>query len=327
MDGQNSLSRNYYQILDAMPDHIFIFSQSGKYLDVFGGEDNQSGFDCKPFIGKTLYDVSPADVAIKFHSYIKKTLQTNKTLVVHYHFANESMLQLPDGVTVPDELWFEGIIKPLPALDDGEKRVVWTARNITLRHHLEEQLKRLSETDELTGVLNRRAFMAKLATELHRYQRYTQDTCLLVIDIDKFKSVNDLLGHQSGDLVIKHVTDICSEEIREIDFIGRLGGEEFAILLRDSNLQGALKIAERLRSKISSSLCVVENYNVHVTVSIGLSQLEIDDVSSESVISRADKAMYCSKRQGRDQVNIFHEEMNNSDIKLQKYSHILELKS
>ncbi|WP_432453345.1 MULTISPECIES: diguanylate cyclase [unclassified Agarivorans] len=327
MDDQHSLSRNYYQILDALPDHVFIFSESGVYLDVFGGEDNDAGFDCKPFIGKSLYDVTSQDIAEEFHGYIKKTLATNKTLVVHYHFANENMLALPDGISVPNELWFEGIIKPLPLLEDGQKRVVWTARNITLRHNLEEQLKKLSETDELTGILNRRAFMAKLTIELHRYQRYKQNTSLLMLDIDRFKSINDLLGHQSGDRVIKHVTDICSKEIREVDYIGRLGGEEFAILLSNANLLQAIEMAERLRQKIARSPCVVEDYTIHITVSIGLSQIETEADSSEYLISRADKAMYHAKKQGRDQVRIFHDELCNHEIELTQHSHIRKNKA
>ncbi|WP_432459271.1 diguanylate cyclase [Agarivorans sp. QJM3NY_25] len=326
MDEKYSLSKNYYQILDALPDHVFVFSEAGEYLEVFGGEENETGFDFKDYIGKTLHDVLSHDRATEFLDYIKKTIQSDTTLVVRYHFANETMLKLPDSFIVPDTLWIESTIKPLPTLVNGLKRVVWTARNITLRHHLQEQLKKLSETDELTGILNRRAFMEKLAGELHRYQRYKNDTCLLMLDIDKFKSINDLLGHKSGDQAIKHVTDICSKEIRTVDYIGRLGGEEFAIILSNTCLQQALEMAERLRRKISNSPCVVENYTVHVTVSIGLSQIEVQDDSSEQIISRADEAMYFSKKQGRDRVSIFNEDMHDNEIELAENNHIYRTK-
>ncbi|MFC1235848.1 diguanylate cyclase [Vibrio sp. F74] len=310
MECKDKLFTRYYTVLDSLPDHVFIFSESGIYIDVYGGEDNRTGFDCKPFIGRSLYDVAPSEMATKFHSNIRRALDENATQFVQYHFANQDMIVLPNDVTPPKDLWFEGTIKPLPITENGERTVVWMARNITHRYYLEERLKRLSETDELTGILNRRAFMSHLAEELKRYHRYQTNVTLLMLDIDRFKNVNDQFGHQSGDEVIKHIVNLCQLGIREVDCLGRIGGEEFAIVLGHTEMDRAINIAERIRKSVSSCPCEIDGYMVNVTVSIGISQLKNSDDNIKFILSRADKAMYYSKGDGRNKVTVYRDNLS-----------------
>jgi len=127
-----------------------------------------------------------------------------------------------------------------------------------------------------------------------------------MVDIDHFKDINDMVGHLSGDLVITQVATICKNVIRGSDYIGRLGGEEFGIILSHTNAIQAFDIAERIRLSINSTPCHVDGHEIYPTVSIGIAELNSDSQSVKALLVEADKAMYYSKRTGRDQVTIYH---------------------
>lgn len=305
MSDDLTMKDRYFSILDSFPEHVFVFSESGTYLDVFGGADNDIGFDHKSFIGKTLYDVAPKELAEKFHGFIKQTLELNRTNIVEYRLSGEQNVDLPKDVTLPDEIWVQGTIKPLPWLEKGERTVVWMAKNITQQHLLEQRLKAQSETDELTGIPNRRALMQFLSREFKNFQRYGTETSLLMMDIDHFKKINDELGHQSGDEAIQCVAKLCQQELRDVDYIGRIGGEEFAIVLTSTGLEKASEVAERLRHKVFSARCCLEDFSIDLSISVGVAQVKQEDDNIKYVLSRADKAMYLSKRNGRNRVSVY----------------------
>jgi len=292
---------SYYTILDALPDHIFVFSETGIYVDVFGGDENATGFDCKPFIGKTLHDIAPVDMAEMFLSFISQALAENATQKVKYKFAEEEMIDLPADIPHPPEIWFEGIIKPLPMFYKNQRTVLWAARNITQQHMLEQRLKTLSEIDELTQILNRRSITLSLKEAIDEYHQFNRKFSLIMFDIDYFKRVNDTLGHPIGDEVIQHVVELAKSELRSTDSIGRFGGEEFLIILRDSDIDNAWRIGEKIRLKIQQRACSFDKYDVHVTVSLGITEVTPEDIHSRNILSRADIAMYHSKTHGRNQ--------------------------
>ncbi|TQQ54324.1 GGDEF domain-containing protein [Vibrio cholerae] len=296
-----SENHRYYTILDSLPDHIFIFSESGRYVDVFGGAENETGFDCKDFIGRHLHDILPSEMADEFLGYINRALSANTTQRVKYKFEEEQMIELPAHVPKPMQIWFEGIIKPLPLLEGEERTVIWTAKNITQQQMLEQRLKILSEMDTLTEVHNRRSFSSLLSQAIKEYDIYGVPFSLILFDIDKFKWVNDTLGHPAGDDVIKYVVKVIQQELHLTDVIGRLGGEEFGIILRDSDNNKAFKVAEQLRIRLAESMCELETCSVRVTISLGVTQIMPKDSSMRHLISRADKAMYYSKMHGRNQ--------------------------
>lgn len=306
-------SEQYFKILDALPDHVFIFSEQGEYLHVFGGGENKIGSDCKEYIGCKLHDAMPDDMAMMFQDSIKKTLDTNQVQYMKYHFSNEHMQTLPYELEVHDELWVEGILQPF-TMDCGTRVVIWTARNVNDRHYMEVRLRELSEIDVLTGILNRRAFMSKLSLALKSYRRYQTNTAFLMLDIDHFKAINDRFGHLGGDEIIQHVTDLSKLELRDVDVIGRIGGEEFAIILANTTIQQASDIANRLRQRIESSPYRIDGLEFVTTVSIGVSQFEPDDDECKYILTRSDKAMYHSKRNGRNRVTVFDEEQVNEGV-------------
>lgn len=165
------------------------------------------------------------------------------------------------------------------------------------------ELKQLATTDFLTGVCNRRHFVSRLDDELARVQRHeTTRTALLMLDLDHFKQINDVRGHPAGDAVLRQIGAMMREGVRKIDTVGRLGGEEFAILLPATDVAAATVFAERLRQEVERTPVASESGELRVTVSIGIAIVDPRDRGSEAVMARADEALYRAKRNGRNRV-------------------------
>ena len=154
-------------------------------------------------------------------------------------------------------------------------------------------------TDHLTGLANRRRFERQLEREVTRTLRYTRPFCLLLLDIDHFKQVNDNYGHETGDETIRLVAKILQAGTRGIDTAARIGGEEFALLLTETELTGGLEVAERLRLAIKNEEIPGAG---HVTASFGVAEFPLCAPTGRELLSVADNAMYEAKRQGRDRI-------------------------
>jgi diguanylate cyclase (GGDEF)-like protein len=165
---------------------------------------------------------------------------------------------------------------------------------------LNADLERLAMIDPLTAVANRRYFYQRAAIEIEAAQRRRSPLACLMLDIDFFKSVNDEHGHAAGDQVLKRVAEIVVAAIRPYDLLGRLGGEEFAVLLPDTDPAIAAMIAERLRVAISASPALVDGVALPITASIGVSILASEDAAIDPLLDRADRALYEAKNAGRD---------------------------
>ncbi|WP_196138644.1 YfiR/HmsC family protein [Aliikangiella sp. G2MR2-5] len=184
------------------------------------------------------------------------------------------------------------------------------SNNLRNRANLElkaanEKLYQLATTDDLTGLYSRRYFFELAQKEFLRSQRNHFSAVFLMIDIDHFKSVNDTYGHPMGDEVIRRVANILQESLRKYDIAGRLGGEEFAMMLMDCDSEQAMEIAHRISDKVESEKVAYHGASVGVTISVGLSQLKCEDTQVEQVIMRADKALYQAKKGGRNRVADF----------------------
>ena len=154
-------------------------------------------------------------------------------------------------------------------------------------------------TDHLTGLANRRRFERQLEREVARMERYGHPFSLLMIDIDSFKDLNDSFGHDAGDDAIRRLSKVLREGTRGIDLAARIGGEEFAVLLVETNKEGGFEVAERLRAAIK----VMEIPNARpITASFGVAECPSDAQTSADVLKAADVALYAAKRNGRDQV-------------------------
>ena len=168
-----------------------------------------------------------------------------------------------------------------------------------------EQLEKLSQTDSLTQLFNRRHWQDNFEKEFERFARYGETGSMIMIDIDNFKQVNDKYGHPAGDKVIQNIAHILKQSLRETDFAGRYGGEEFAVVLTNTNADESKYFTERLRKKIEASQVVYKNQIIKVTISIGVNALTEDVKTSLNWLSGADKALYLSKENGRNQTTIY----------------------
>ncbi len=165
------------------------------------------------------------------------------------------------------------------------------------------ELRRLASIDELTGVANRRWFTAMASRELERCRRFNHQLALLMIDVDHFKRVNDTHGHAVGDEVLKAFTRILESNLRSVDLLGRLGGEEFAVVLPEAEEKAAWQTAERLRAAVESLQFPFEDGTVlRITTSVGISILSASGESLDSLLARADSALYEAKGEGRNRV-------------------------
>jgi diguanylate cyclase (GGDEF)-like protein len=171
----------------------------------------------------------------------------------------------------------------------------------------DERNRKLAMRDELTGLINRRSLLEALAQQLAAARRYGQPLALLMVDIDYFKQVNDLHGHLSGDKVLKAMAHAVCKRTRAQDLPGRLGGEEFLVILPSTNLQGAAQLAETLRQGIeTTAFQSTAGKPVAITISVGVCERgQLEDASCDDMISAADQALYLAKQKGRNRVEVF----------------------
>lgn len=165
-----------------------------------------------------------------------------------------------------------------------------------------EMVAYLANIDPLTKSLTRRQFFNIAETEFLRFTRYQRKLSMLVLDADHFKNINDTYGHYAGDLVLKSLSLVILEQKRTQDTFGRLGGEEFALLLPETDLQQAKVVAERVQKAWAGTPCNVDGQIIHSTVSIGVAEANEQDTSFEGILRRADRLMYKAKEAGRNRV-------------------------
>ncbi len=168
----------------------------------------------------------------------------------------------------------------------------------------EEQLFILATTDSLTNIYNLRMFKEKLTKEKSRHKRFSLSSCLMVLDLDHFKTINDTHGHDIGDEILTHFVDNVLSCIRDIDIFGRIGGEEFAIFLPTTTIKQAYNVAYRILETVEKTPYVFGNLTIEYTVSIGLTSIINQSTSIEDDMKKADYAMYLAKSHGRNRIEI-----------------------
>ncbi|MEN6586759.1 MAG: diguanylate cyclase [Sulfuricella sp.] len=194
-----------------------------------------------------------------------------------------------------------GTIQEIPGQE--QMKMLGVIQDITERKELESQLQQQANTDYLTGCSSRRHFLEQARQGFAHARRYGGGLSVLMLDLDHFKVVNDSHGHQVGDATLKVLVQVCLGILREVDVVGRLGGEEFAVLLPETRGEKALEIAERLRSAVAAAEVPLEGGEaLHFTTSIGVSFLLANDTKFDAILDRADRALYAAKNSGRNRV-------------------------
>lgn len=288
-------------ILDALPDPAFILSRSGKYVAVFGGRDARYYHDGSGLVGLYISDLIKPEKANWFLEQIARALESKKLLVEEYELSNRDVSGLLDeGPKEP--IWFEGRIQALSFLVNDEEVVLWVASNISERHNLEMRLRELSDTDQLTGLFNRRKLEHDLTLHYESSARYCVPTSIFLFDLDNLKKINDTKGHHAGDEIIQAVANICRSALRTTDFACRLGGDEFVVALPNTGREQAIQFAKRLHDRFREELSRFSVDGTVVTASIGVTTMMPEDRSYEDTLQRADRALYEAKSMGKDTI-------------------------
>lgn len=192
----------------------------------------------------------------------------------------------------------------LPADGVVPNGIIGLAVDISDRKGLERELRRMATTDPLTGAPNRRHFTTVAHQEMERALRYDLPLATIMLDVDHFKKVNDTWGHSIGDEVLKAVTVSMLAQLREVDVLGRMGGEEFAVLLPQTGLDGARQLAERLRQAVADIRLPLGEGVLKASISLGVACRGDGDTHFDHLLGRADRAMYRAKDAGRDRIEV-----------------------
>jgi len=179
-----------------------------------------------------------------------------------------------------------------------------TATEAIRNAQLHAEVQKQAITDSLTGLYNRRGFTELGRREVERALRFRHPLSAIMIDIDLFKIVNDTYGHNIGDLVLRAIATRCNSNVRTVDILGRFGGDEFILLLPETDMFTAAGVAERLRLRAADTPVVIENYKIPITISLGVAKLAGEPCDLDSLLNRADAAMYTAKQSGRNQVEV-----------------------
>ncbi|WP_429101282.1 diguanylate cyclase [Aeromonas rivipollensis] len=282
-----------YEVMAQLPDPVFILSEDGYYIEYIGGMEQHSYQDGNPLVGKRLIDVLPPGKASWIMDRVAQALATQQVQVVEYELSAAEVEGIDADAGPQGMQHFEGKIAPLPSRYEGKRAVAWVTRNITRQHELQLRLKRLGETDQLTGLYNRHFFF-----EHYQYRLPDQGrTGLIMLDIDHFKQINDRFGHQTGDRVLCRFCDCVATQLRGEDLFVRSGGEEFLILLPQIDEAILLKVAERIRAAVAA----MTPDPVPITVSLGSTLIQPGE-EVNVVLARADEWLYRAKRGGRNRV-------------------------
>jgi len=280
-------------IFESTKDCILVWDRQYNYLYANQAAIDHVGTTRDKVIGKNIRD-GLRHVPDFMHLWMERIDQV---------FETEKPLRVEDAVPVSAKtVHSESVLSPIFSNDGSMFAVGVVYRDVTERKFMEEELKRLAATDPLTGADNRRSFLEKATYELLRSQRYKHPFALLMLDVDHFKSVNDMHGHKWGDQVLKTIVAESTKTLRDTDLFGRIGGEEFTIILPESDPQAALEVGERLRQTLSEIKISTDRGAIQITVSIGLAMMEARDDTLDTIMGRADAALYKAKQAGRNKL-------------------------
>ncbi|WP_018951699.1 sensor domain-containing diguanylate cyclase [Thioalkalivibrio sp. AKL12] len=291
-------------LLHALPDISFVLDEHGLYVQVIGGANEALYVRGQSLIGHTLHDALPEPLADQCLKLVRTAIESGELQTIEYCLRAADVSLLPEdarrGEDAFAEQWFEGRILSLRSYEHSARVALWVAVNITPRKQLEHYWQEVAHTDSLTGVSNRQRLFERAHTEVERAHRHRHPLSLLELDFDHFKRLNDRHGHAAGDEALRRITQACREILRDSDLMARIGGEEFAILLPETDAHGAVDLATRILNTVREVRLPDFAPEVRPTVSIGCATLRDDD-SFDQLMRRADEALYKAKANGRDQ--------------------------
>jgi diguanylate cyclase (GGDEF)-like protein/PAS domain S-box-containing protein len=272
---------------------IYVKDPAGRYELINRKWLDTTGLRRETVLGKTDADLFPGPTGEAFRQFDLQVMASGTVL------DQEETLAAATGTR-----YFISTKFPLWGTDGAIKGVCGISTDITQRKRLEHELQQQAMTDELTGAFNRRHFLRVARDELKRALRLRHPLAIAVIDFDHFKQVNDTYGHAAGDQALLALTRICRENIREIDVFARFGGDEFILLLPETNDRDGYLVVERIRLALTAHPIDLAGHRVAITITAGVAGLASEDESLDTLLARADQALYQAKDAGRNRVGV-----------------------
>lgn len=285
-------SSSLLPFIDALPDAVVIVNNDHRIAlvnsragEMFGHPvDTLKGSDLSMLIPKLHRDTHRHRVGDYFQNPTPRSMGLNKRFCgVH-----------ADGTEIPVDITINTIML------DGCVVAMALVRDVSYQRELEERLIRESLTDEMTGFFNRKHFNNQLSALHSGFTRSGLPSSVIMFDFDHFKNINDQYGHAAGDIVLIDTAKMIKEELRPLDVACRIGGEEFAIIMPNTRIESAATLAERIRKQIEATDFRLENTVFHATVTMSVASFLPSDQSYDSLVRRADKALYIGKAAGRN---------------------------
>jgi diguanylate cyclase (GGDEF)-like protein/PAS domain S-box-containing protein len=284
------IEARFQALLSSLDDLVFELDENGTYLSIWTNEDDLLMSPREELLGRTIREALGEEIGLPLTKVLAHVLKTGRPELCEYS------LEVPAGIT-----WFEGRFAPIARSQGSPASVCLLVRDITAyklaeqaRIKAEDQLRHQALYDGLTGLPNRMLFHDRIEHALKAARRTHEEVAVFMLDLDRFKEVNDTLGHSAGDDVLREVARRLSKVTREGDSIARLGGDEFAILLPNASEADATMIASRVSGCLEESI-VVRDLPLNVDVSTGLASSPKDGTDADLLLQRADVAMYAAK--------------------------------
>lgn len=278
-------------LLEASVDPFITIDRGGTITDCNGAAEKVSGLDRDALIGTGFVEhfTQPEQAEVGLDQALALGVLRDFALTMRHASGTATELQFNISVYRNRAGEIEGILA--------------AGRDMTRQKSIERELARLATTDSLTGAANRRHFMELAEREVLRAHRYKHPTCLLALDVDHFKSINDTRGHAAGDDALQRLVGALRHQLRQTDILGRMGGEEFLVLLPETTAKDAMDIAERLRHAIAQLVVHSPGQPFRMTISVGVAE-QAGNETLQRLIIRADMALYAAKRAGRNRVQL-----------------------
>jgi diguanylate cyclase (GGDEF)-like protein/PAS domain S-box-containing protein len=287
-------ARTIDELIEDSPAVIHTKSLDGRFVHINKRFEEIVGVSRADVIGRTVFDVYPSAMAMIAHERDLDTIRSAKPITEETVVATDMSSRV-----------FLDTKFPLFDANGAVRGTAGIAIEITEQKRLEEALINLANTDPLTGLPNRRCFFKNLAKEFDRSHRYARPLAVIGFDLDHFKAINDCHGHAGGDIVLKNIAELVLQSLRSTDMAGRIGGEEFAIFMPETESIMAAEVSERLRCTIANRTVLSPGGQpIQVTISVGVTSMRAEDGHPDEMLARADAALYKAKSEGRNRVCI-----------------------
>ncbi len=288
-----------FNIIENCADAVVVADTDQKVTYINKSAETMFGHASGSIIGKPFHLLIPERVRNRHH-----------TLTDSFRGSSEASRFMDSrDVTIhglrADGLEFPVNVSILKVGRGADMALVAIVRDVTEQKRFERELEKIASTDPLTGILNRRTFLPRAEAEYARARRYSRPMTFAMVDIDRFKTINDRFGHSVGDQALCHVVDVLSMGLRLTDVLCRWGGEEFSLILTETDEKSALITMQRLRRSVQETPLVRDDKSdepIHMTVSIGFGSVEAGEETLDTLINRVDQALYTAKRTGRNKV-------------------------